>query len=147
MVYVDLNMVRAGVVSHPAQWDVCGFREIQSPPRRFRIIDFPALKELFGSADLTQLRQTHAEWVEDALKSIGPTRDTRWTQSLAVGSRVYVEQVKDELGISARYRTVMGDAALSCLREEGAAYGVRFSRETALLGDETTTVSKKNHKN
>ena len=27
--YIDLNMVRAGVVDHPSDWDVCGFNEIQ----------------------------------------------------------------------------------------------------------------------
>jgi putative transposase len=27
MVYIDLNMVRAGVVSHPGEWDVCGYSE------------------------------------------------------------------------------------------------------------------------
>ena len=39
LVYVDLNMVRAGVVTHPAQWQTCGYHEIQRPPRRFAIID------------------------------------------------------------------------------------------------------------
>jgi putative transposase len=39
LVYVDLNMVRAGVVNHPAQWKWSGFNEIQSPKRRYRIID------------------------------------------------------------------------------------------------------------
>src|SRR6185436_18082783 len=29
VVYVDLNMVRAGVVRHPAQWEVGGYPEIQ----------------------------------------------------------------------------------------------------------------------
>jgi putative transposase len=34
LVYVDLNMVRAGVVPHPAGWESAGHREIQSPPHR-----------------------------------------------------------------------------------------------------------------
>jgi len=32
LVYVDLNMVRAGVVSHPTEWRHCGYHEIQNPP-------------------------------------------------------------------------------------------------------------------
>ena len=28
MAYIDTNMVRAGVVSHPALWPFCGFNEI-----------------------------------------------------------------------------------------------------------------------
>jgi len=32
LVYIDLNMVRAGVVNHPAEWAYSGYREIQEPP-------------------------------------------------------------------------------------------------------------------
>jgi hypothetical protein len=35
-VYIDLNMVRAGVVSHPGEWKDSGFREIQKPPKATR---------------------------------------------------------------------------------------------------------------
>ena len=34
MVYIDLNMVRAGVVRHPALWPFNGYNEIQNPPQR-----------------------------------------------------------------------------------------------------------------
>ena len=47
MVYIDLNMVRAGVVTNPAQWQWCGYREIQSPPNRYKIIDTHRLMTLF----------------------------------------------------------------------------------------------------
>ena len=39
LVYIDLNMVRAGVVQHPSEWDCCGYAEIQEPPLRYAIID------------------------------------------------------------------------------------------------------------
>jgi Transposase IS200 like len=29
--YIDMNMVRAGVVEHPGQWKFCGYNEIQNP--------------------------------------------------------------------------------------------------------------------
>ena len=48
MVYIDLNMVRAGVVSHPSEWDVCGYREIQRPPQRYAEIDRLALCDLLS---------------------------------------------------------------------------------------------------
>jgi hypothetical protein len=44
--YVDLNMVRAGVVGHPRQWREAGYQEIQNPPKRYRVIDRRALCEL-----------------------------------------------------------------------------------------------------
>ncbi len=48
LVYIDLNMVRAGVVSHPMYREAGGFREIRNLPARCRIIDVDALKELPG---------------------------------------------------------------------------------------------------
>jgi hypothetical protein len=36
LVYIDLNMVRAGVIYHPAQW-VNGYRDIQQPPKRYAL--------------------------------------------------------------------------------------------------------------
>ena len=34
LVYVDLNMVRSGVVSHTEQWTHGGYNEIQRPRRK-----------------------------------------------------------------------------------------------------------------
>jgi putative transposase len=39
IVYVDLNMVRAGVVSNPKQWNHGGYNEIQHPRRKNILID------------------------------------------------------------------------------------------------------------
>lgn len=33
IVYIDLNMVRAGVVAHPSEWPFCGYNEVQVPKR------------------------------------------------------------------------------------------------------------------
>lgn len=40
IVYIDLNMVRAGVVSHPAEWAFGGYNEIQSPRRKSILINY-----------------------------------------------------------------------------------------------------------
>jgi len=34
IVYIDMNMVRTGVVAHPFQWKFGGFNEIQEPKRK-----------------------------------------------------------------------------------------------------------------
>ena len=34
VVYIDLNMVRTGMVAHPQQWPHCGYREIGDKPGR-----------------------------------------------------------------------------------------------------------------
>ena len=48
MAYIDLNMVRAGVVRHPCEWPMSGYREIQNPPARYAVIDQSALLDIFG---------------------------------------------------------------------------------------------------
>ena len=41
--YIDLNMVRAGVVKHPGEWEYGGYGEIQNPKQRYTLIDRPKL--------------------------------------------------------------------------------------------------------
>ena len=46
IVYIDLNMVRAGIVDHPSQWLFCGYNEIQNPRRKNVLINYDKLMEL-----------------------------------------------------------------------------------------------------
>ncbi len=46
LLYIDLNMVRAGVVSHPEQWPHGGYNEIQRPRRKNILIDYDTLGHL-----------------------------------------------------------------------------------------------------
>ena len=55
MVYIDLNMVRAGVVSHPSEWPFNGYNEIQDPPQRYSVIDRERLMGLLGIDDSYRL--------------------------------------------------------------------------------------------
>ena len=77
-VYVDLNMVRAGVVAHPRQWAAGGYHEIQGHRHRYRIVDRVALAEAL-EVDVEQLAEVHRGWVEEALR--GPlTRQAEWSE-------------------------------------------------------------------
>ena len=44
LAYIDLNMVRAGVVHHPGEWVYGGYREIQNPKRRYTMVSRQKLK-------------------------------------------------------------------------------------------------------
>ncbi len=39
LVYIDLNMVRAGEVQHPSKWPFGGFNEIHNPRQRYSLIE------------------------------------------------------------------------------------------------------------
>lgn len=106
LVYIDLNMVRAGVVAHPEQWQVSGYREIQSPPRRYRIIDEGALCRLTQISCGTALRAAHRQWVAFCLREQKLERDPRWTEAIAVGSEEYVSRMKGLLGPRAYHRSI-----------------------------------------
>ncbi len=117
MVYIDLNMVRAGVVSHPGEWPYSGYCEIQSPPQRYAVIDKKALSELLGAINFAQCRQIHPGWVEDELKSGRLQRELVWSQSVAVGHKEYVENIKTALGITGRFKSVVEENDSYALRE------------------------------
>ena len=40
MAYIDTNMIRAGVVSHPSMWSFSGYNEIQEPRKKNILIDY-----------------------------------------------------------------------------------------------------------
>jgi len=81
MVYIDLNMVRAGVVNHPAKWKESGFSEIEKPPKRYATIDLPNLMKLSGFADLGDFQRTHRDWVEQALNTLSSENTLLWEES------------------------------------------------------------------
>ncbi|MFO8154287.1 transposase [Thioalkalivibrio sp.] len=129
LVYIDLNMVRAGAVSHPREWESGGYREIQSPPRRYQVLDLEALTEALGLRNVEQLQDCHRRWVDDTLASAAIARDDRWTRSLAVGSEPFVQRVQQEMGLDARFRAIKSDGVAACLREPAVAYEATFGPE------------------
>ena len=82
MAYIDLNMVRAGVVEHPGEWEHGGYREIQNPKQRYTLIDRQKLTVLLSIKDNDQLTEYHRKWVEEVLKNRSNQRDAKWTESI-----------------------------------------------------------------
>ncbi len=112
--YIDLNMVRSGVVKHPSEWIFSGYNEIQNPPERFRLIDQKALTELCCVEAAEHFRQNHKEWAEECLKRVNGSRDPYWSESIAVGTKEFVEETREKLGYKAQGRkTVKNDDAFA----------------------------------
>jgi len=97
MVYIDTNMVRAGVVSHPSMWPFCGHNEIQQPRRKNILIDSEKLQGLIGAESHDQLRTSHEGWVKEYLGEGAKERQDEWTASIAVGGRSFIEKVRPSL--------------------------------------------------
>jgi hypothetical protein len=80
LVYMDLNMVRAGVITHPADWPHSGYREIQNPPKRYGIVDVRQLSALCGFTEVADFQRAHRDWVDEALKREMVVRERRWSE-------------------------------------------------------------------
>ena len=87
MAYIDMNMVRAGVVSHPSLWTFCGYNEIQEPRIKNVLLDYERLKGLFGTDSYEKLKEIHKGWIEEYLGDGPYIRQDEWTGSIAMGSR------------------------------------------------------------
>lgn len=134
LVYIDLNMVRAGAVSHPSEWSESGYNEIQQPRMRYTLIDQQCLMHLLGIQSKDQLQSTHRSWVEESVRTERNGRDSRWTESIAVGSKGFVASIKKQLGLKAKGRMIMGVTAEECqLRETQVPYGVISGGENGSL--------------
>ena len=135
--YIDLNMVRAGVVGHPSQWPHSGYNEIQAPRRKNVLIDYEKFMELLGTDNYEHARQDHQGWAAEFLRN-GPVRDDKWTSSIAVGSKEFVEKVKTRLGILAKGRKATESDGDYQLREPMNSYMVDFGVQKGDIGPENT---------
>ena len=139
LVYIDLNMVRAGVVSHRAEWEMSGYNEIQNPPERYGVIDRLGLQHLCGFSDPEQFAEQHRQWVHDAIDNGRNQRESCWTKSIAVGSSSFVEETKVKLGIKARGRRIEEQQEdRFVLREEPAPYNGDFHPQKGHLSSENS---------
>jgi len=123
MVYIDLNMVRAGIVQHPEKWTHCGYHEIQRSPKRYRIIDQTVLLEICQFSSHADLQSVHRNWISDAIRrDESKSRDPRWTESVAVGQREYIESIQQTLGSRAVGRKTVELKSGYQLKETDAIY-------------------------
>jgi putative transposase len=136
LVYMDLNMVRAGVVSHPQEWDESGYREIQQPRLRYRLIDHQCLMDLLEIPAFEMLQGSHWGSVEEALSSERSPRDSKWSESIAVGSKGFVAMMKKQLGFRAKGRKITEMPQECQLRETQFPYSAISGRKNSVLSSQ-----------
>lgn len=124
LVYIDLNMVRAGVVQHPHHWEVSGYHEIQNPRRRKSIIDQNTLRRLTGTSDSEEMRINHEKWIADELQT--SRRNSVWTESVGVGDHDFLASLKSRLGVAGYHKEIRTADGISRLREARNCYTWQF---------------------
>lgn len=136
LVYIDLNMVRAGAVQHPSQWRHGGYNEIQNPSQRFTLIDLKGLTQLCGIQELKQLQENHRQLVAEALICQNGKREAYWTENIAVGSKAFVEETKNELGHPWQSRKTQEEDGKYMLKETQVPYSPHFAHKKGLVSAE-----------
>lgn len=129
LVYVDLNMVRAGAVKHPEDWAHGGYQEIQGNRRRNTIINLNALSDALELNSVETMRTAHRAWVEEALATKEMQREEHWSQSLAVGSAEFAQRAQLALGVLGRNRTLDRVDGACVIRDAVENYGAVFWAE------------------
>lgn len=138
LLYIDLNMVRAGVVNHPAEWAFGGYNEIQRPHRKCVLIAHDKLAELSGYDNYDTFQQSHKEWVNGSLADGNNACDEQWTRSIAVGGEQFVEEIKEGLGWKVRGRRIRKVSEGFELREPVDSYISLFSPQKGDIGLDNT---------
>jgi len=94
MIYIELNMVRAGLVRHPSEWLWCSYAELMGERKRYRLVDRDHLATVMGRhPDTPAFRSAYRYEIEQVIKFRAFDRQAKWTESLAIGSEGYVEHM------------------------------------------------------
>jgi putative transposase len=124
LAYIDLNMVRAGVVVHPREWPWCGYHELVGQRRRYRMLDVERLLWELGRPDLRTFRAAHESSLAESIRLDRLHREAMWTESIAVGSRSFVSRVAQQTKNRSRLYEGCTTEGTWFLRDSEAAYGV-----------------------
>lgn len=135
LIYIDLNMVRAGVVRHPSEWPYCGYHEITKERQRYRIVETGELMKQLGIKNIHRLQVMYTEWIEDALKRESLKRESIWTESVAVGTYEFTQRIQKSLGIKVKYRSVSREKDRYFVKEEKAYNSVFYGKKVILRGN------------
>ena len=109
---------------------------IQSPRRKCILIDYQSLSRLAGYKNYEDFRAAHREWVNSALLKVPQVREPYWTQSVATGSKSYVEAVQKELSAMVIGRRILKTGKEYALGEQQATYNTLFDAKNRNIEQE-----------
>ena len=79
--------------------------------------------DLLGFENYDDLKDAHYKWVDSAMQTDSSGKENKWTQSIAVGSKTFIEKVKEALGFRAKGRKIICADDTFELREVLTLYG------------------------
>ena len=100
--YIEMNMVRAQVVTHPTQWLGGSYKEHMGLRQRYRIVDFDSLYRCLACGTPDRSRSWYAATIEQQCRREPGAREAFWSESAAVGSREWITSLAGRLPESHR---------------------------------------------
>jgi len=123
MKYIELNMVRAGVVRHPREWPWCGFPELVGERKRYRLLDLRRVLDACGGGAQQDFVQSYRQSIELAIHQGTLAREPIWTESIAVGPQAFVTSIAQQTGNRVQLETAEVTEGVWSIRETGTSYG------------------------
>jgi putative transposase len=78
--------------------------------------------DLLGFEKYADLKEKQSQWVDSAVQSGDRDKDSKWSQSIAVGGKAFIEKLKQSLGFKAKGRKIIGADNTFELREVLTSY-------------------------
>ncbi len=82
---------------------------------------------------IEKLQESHMSWIAEELSSKSLNRESKWTESIAIGSEHFVGVTMERLGIRARGRYTVGENGTYELRESANPYSVNFDAKNDVV--------------
>jgi hypothetical protein len=62
---------------------------------------------LLGFENYGDLKDAHSKWVNRAMQTDNGGKDNKWTQSIAIGSKTFIEKMKEIFGYKVKGRKII----------------------------------------
>lgn len=93
LLYLDMNMVRAGVVEHPRQWRFGGHHELAGTRKRYRVIDRRRVLECLGPTDEGAFASWYSTTLDQLCRLPALPRESYWSTAFAVGGKEWLTRL------------------------------------------------------
>lgn len=130
MFYIDYNMMRAGVVNHPSEWEHCGYHDISGSRQRYRIVN---KRKLLNRLGMSGNEDAFLKWYTNTINSKSEyymERQRYWTEALAVGDKSWIEKIKGKIG-KKRFRVISSE-----VKNKKTSYSYSPSSEVPSVNEE-----------
>jgi putative transposase len=99
LLYIDMNMVRAGAVRHPSEWEYSAWSELTGRRQRYRIVNVDRLVKCLRMENAAAFREWHRVAVDEPVRQEDWKRETFWSKAIAVDDREWLADLASARGI------------------------------------------------